>query len=209
MLWEYLVTDGHVRSTRLRRLQPWIIALGIILVQLGLIIIRLAPLIRPEESVAAILLKRVSVAQSRANIAFKGLAQPSFAPEDLASLPPAKEVAEVIDATLRSLQQTDTLPDDLINFVEMEPETLWKGDWGIERVNHVKSGDMYLLAANLNSGSESRPKPVRWVGIFKKLNGTWQYTSIAVSGMYVPQKFLQVEPSAIPIALGPVLPNNQ
>jgi len=36
LLWEELVTDGHVRAARLRSVEPWLIGLGALLILGGI-----------------------------------------------------------------------------------------------------------------------------------------------------------------------------
>src|SRR5690348_3454575 len=66
LIWELLVTDGHVRAARLRRLQPWLIALALILLWVGIMVVHLAPAIQPKTSVAARVQERLTELQARA-----------------------------------------------------------------------------------------------------------------------------------------------
>ncbi|HUA87894.1 MAG TPA: hypothetical protein VL994_00570, partial [Steroidobacteraceae bacterium] len=92
MLWEVLVTDGHVRATRLRRAQPWIIALGLVLIWAGLWIVHAGPEIRVAASLPGLLQERVGQAQQAAATPFSQLQPPQLSAQDLQRLPSAGEV---------------------------------------------------------------------------------------------------------------------
>ena len=209
MLWEALVTDGHVRSARLRRLQPWVLTAGLLLIWLGIWIASLAPGVRHDSSVLSILQQRVSKNQMRAEAALTGIPRLTLASKDVEALPPFAEVADVIDASLQLLDKSGALPSETFNLGEIDRNALWKGEWGTERLQFVKAGDLYLVAANINMGTPTRAQPARWIGAFKKFGDKWQYSSLAGPGLYVPPQYPTARPGNIAQSMAPVLPDER
>jgi hypothetical protein len=207
VLWEALVTDGHVRAARLRRMQPWIVGLGILLLWLGFWIASRAPAVRHEKSAQMILQERIVKAHQRADAALAAL--PRLAPGAPAAgpLPPLAEVAGVVQQTLQSLDKSGDLPAGAIDFVETDRNAIWKGDWTAERVHYARSGDVVLVAATVNAGVPARVQPARWMGAFKKFGERWQYCSLLGAGLMAPRDFPAVPPSQIAMSLAPLLPD--
>lgn len=206
MLWESLVTDGHVRAARIRRLQPWMFVLGLLLIWIGVLVAGLAPAVRPSNSVVAIVQQRVGALQQRANAAFATLPRPALDAAALEKLPPVKEISEVIAATQQSLDKSGDLADDQIQFKEIEADAFWRGAWGSEQVSYLKSGSFYLVAALATSGSGNYLQAQRWVGAFKKFSGKWEYTTISTAGLYQPPQLPAVAPANIALSLKSLLP---
>jgi len=182
MLWESLVTDGHVRAARLRRLQPWLIALGLILIWIGLWIARAGPQIGANTSFQQILQQRVMDARMHADNTLNSLPRLAMQTPEAKSLPPVRELEEVIETIRKSLNESNDLPEDDIDFKELDDEDFWKGDWGTERIVYMKDGNTYLVGANVNTGNENYPQPARWLGAFKQVKSAWEYTTLAANG---------------------------
>jgi hypothetical protein len=206
LVWELLVTDGHVRAARLRRLQPWIIASGLLLLWAGFFVAGLAPAVQPTSSVASIIGTRVSNIQTQANYAFSILPAGVGGQGDVNALPSATEVTEVVDTILSSLNKTGDLPDELLKLKEKDADELWKGDWETEQVNYAKSGKFYLIWANVSVGSSPYARPVRWMGAVKKTGDVWRYATVAHAGFYVPPNLPAVRPEQIVYSMSSLLP---
>jgi hypothetical protein len=206
MLWEQLVTDGHVRAARLRRLQPWIIALGLVMLWVGIFISQLAPKIQPQSSVASRIQERLAQSQQRAAAAFTQLSQVPQHVDKPESLPPASEIPDVVKAMLQSLSSDNKLPTDSLTVQEAKRDAFWSADWGTERVNYLRSGDTYLFGAYAHLGSSAAPQPVRWVGAFTRTSGKWLYASIAGPSLYVPPGLPGTRPEAVSLTLASFLP---
>lgn len=207
MLWESLVSEGHVRSVRLRRLQPWILGAGLLLIWLGIWVASLAPPVRSDSSVLSILQQRVAKARARAEAALAGVPRPALGPAESASLPPYAELPELIDTTLQSLERSGALPTDTLDFVETERASFWKGQWVVERVHYAKSGDFVLVAGYVNVGTATRPQPARWMGAFKKFGDKWQYGSLAGGGLYAPRPYPALRAGDLSLSMAPLLPD--
>src|ERR1700733_2412927 len=152
MLWEQLVTDGHVRAARLRRVQPWVIVLGLILLWAGIVISALGPRIQPQSSVASRIQEQLAEHQLHAAAAFGQLAEMPQRVDKPESLPPVSEIPEVIKATLESLGAKDKLPSDAPPFEEIKRAEFWSAQWGTEHVYYMKSGHTYLVGAYAHVG---------------------------------------------------------
>ena len=74
------MSEAHVRAARIRRLQPWIITLAILLVGAGFKIAGLAPAIRPGSTVAGRIQQRLADIQSATNAAFTQLTRTPIHP---------------------------------------------------------------------------------------------------------------------------------
>lgn len=210
MLWELLVTDGHVRAARLRRLQPWIIGLGIVLLWLGVVIMRLGPDLAQGASASMKLQERLMKLQQHAETSFQKIPPPALSPDAMKQLPPAKEVVEVIEATTKSLQASGDLEGD-VKFKEIEEEAFWKGDWGTEQVNYLRDGNELLVAANVSVGAPNYPQAARWIGLFHrgetvKGDKQWTYASLAAGNVFVPREKPYVAPGQVALSLSPFLP---
>ena len=206
LTWELLVTDGHVRAAQLRRLQPWIIALAIVLLIGGAIVIGLAPNIQPATSVASRVQQKLAQLQQRAEVAFTTLGKVPVRVEQPDRLPPDREIREVVDAMLASLTASGDLPEGNLTFKQIDEDAFWAGNFGTERVSYLESGDTYLLGAYAHVGPSGSTQPVRWVGAVKKVDGKWRYASIAWSGLYLPPGLAGVPPQSIAVSLDPFLP---
>lgn len=206
LTWELLVTDGHVRAARLRRLQPGIIAFAILLLVGGAIVIGLAPNIQPATSVASRIQQKLADIHRRAELAFTALGQLPLRVERPDRLPPDREIREVVDAMLASLASSGDLPQGNLTFEQIDEDAFWAGNWGTERVSYLESGDTYLLGAYAHVGPSGSTQPVRWVGAVKKIDGKWQYASIGWGGLYMPPGLASVPPQSIAVSLDPFLP---
>src|SRR5581483_7707750 len=131
------VTDGHVRAARLRRLQPWIVALAILLLVGGAIVIGLAPTIQPATSVASRVQLKLAQIQKRAEFAFTALGRLTPHIEDPARLPPDREIPDVVKAMLASLTASGDLPEGNLTFKQIDEDAFWAGNWGTEQVSYL------------------------------------------------------------------------
>ena len=207
MLWEQLVTDGHVRAARLRRLQPWILISGLALIWIGARVAGLAPVVRPTASIAGIVQEKASALHRQAVSAFGTIPRSVLSKEDAGKLPPVSEVVELIRAIQKSLDASSDLDEHAIHFKELGTDDLWKGNWGVAQAGYLKSGDFYLVVANVAAGSEANPQPMRWVGAFREFDGKWQYVTLAGPGFFQPPGFPAVRADGLALSLRSWLPD--
>lgn len=206
LLWEQLVSEAHVRAARIRRLQPWIIALGVLLIGAGFKIAGLAPAIQPGSTVAGRIQQRLSVIQSTTNAAFTRLTGTPAHPQHPDKLPPVAEIPQVVQTLLKSLNDSDKLAFDAVTLKKVKSTAFWSGDWPTEELDYLKASGLYLVAAEAYAGSSTYPQPVRWIGAFKEIDGKWQYATLAWPGLYVPPGYPSVSPQSLPLSLRGLLP---
>lgn len=207
MLWESLVADGHVRAARIRRLQPWVIVLGLVLIWLGIWIARSGPDVRPQASFAGLLQERAMKLQQHAQRTIDTLPPLNLSPQSAKSLPPQTELEAVADAIRKALTATGDLPTDEIDFKKMKVDEFWRGEWPTQQIAYVEEDDMYLLGANVYVGSPSYPQPARWVGLLKKQANGWEIVSVGGSRLVAANRIPGVYASQIPLSLEPFLPD--
>lgn len=211
MLWELLVTDGHVRAARLRRLQPWIIALGVILLWLGVVIMRLGPDLQQGSSAAMKLQERLMHLQQHAESTFQKIPPLSLSADALTSLPSAREVAEVVASITKSLNASGDLPEAEIKFKEADEATFWNGDWGTEQLQYLRDGDNILVAGNVSTGAPNYPQGARWLGLFHrgenvKGDKQWVYASLVSGNVFAPREYPYFSPGQVALSLSGFLP---
>lgn len=206
LLWEQLVSEAHVRAARIRRLQPWIVTLAILLIGAGFEIAGLAPAIRPASTVAGRIQQRISDIQAATNAAFTQLTRTPIHPQHPDKLPPLDEIPQVVQTVLKSLNDTDKLPFDAVTLQKVKSKAFWSGEWPTEELDYLKASRLYLVAAEAHAGSSTYPQPVRWIGAFKEIDGKWQYATIAWPGLYVPPGYPSVSPQSLPLSLRGLLP---
>lgn len=206
LLWELLVSEGHVRAARIRRLQPWIIVLGMLLIGVGIKITGLAPAIRPSSTVAERIGQRLSRIQTTASAVFTALTAAPLRPQHPDRLPPVDEIPQVVQTLLASLNGSNKLAFDTVTLEKAKPKVFWSGDWPTEQLEYLKGSGLYLVAAEAHAGSSAYPQPVRWIGAFKKIGSKWQYVTLAWPGLYVPPGYPSALPPSLPLSLRSLLP---
>ena len=207
MLWESLVTEGHVRAARLRRLQPWLIALGLILIWLGIWIARSGPSIGANASFMQSLQQRLQDLRMHADRTAGSLPQPVVPPAEMKRLPPARELAAMLVAVRRSLVDSNDLPEDDIDFKEVDVDEFWKGAWPLETVVYSEDDDTYVFGAIVNLGNEQYPRPARWLGAAKRMKNGWEVSTLAAgNGVNAVENVPTAQPSQLALSLEDLLP---
>lgn len=206
MLWEQLVTEGHVRAARLRRIQPWLIAIGIVLLWAGFLIADAGPEITASASVPGKLQERLLRSQQRASAAFASLPAPPPVSPDLVGLPPVRELPELV-ATIRSaLEAGGDLPEDDVDFVELDVEAFWKGDWPVAKVAYLEDDGTYLFGALVQRRYGAGTQAVRWVGAMRQFGPKWQYATLAGPHVEGPPGEPMIRAEQVSVSLADTLP---
>lgn len=206
LLWELLVTDGHVRAARLRRIQPWLIAAGLLCIWAGFWVAHLAPTLQPQTSVAMRIQQRLAEIQAREAVAFTTLSRAPVRPDQPERLAPVSQIPQVVQALLSSLNDSGGLPEQAVKLGKLDADAFWTGNWPTEQVSYVKSGRTYLLGAYAHVGPSTSVQPVRWLGVLKNIAGKWQYASLGGVGTYLPAGVPSTSPQSISLSLEPFLP---
>ncbi len=203
MLWEALVTDGHVRAARFRLIAIPLVILGLVCVVLA------APpgglFFAPFPTPALDELSQNFRERAAEPVLQKfGQLQPvSVTPEQIKTLAPASELADVTSLILKSLRSTDALPKD-IPIQDVPADAFWSFNWPATAIVHVSKGDIHAFGAIVTPPADQQsPYPaVRWLAIFKKQDGKWQNVAVTWGDtFFVPPGTVQVPPNQIPVTL--------
>jgi hypothetical protein len=206
LLWEELVTDGHVRAARLRSVEPWLIGLGALLILGG---IYMSALILPNpapDDRGARIAAEVGKVQAGAIAAMNGLPSVPVPSDRLANPVSASQISRVSAAILDDLNGSGDLPTDKLNMNVVDADTFWHHQWFFSSLNVTSSGDTTLVGAIVNEGSPSSPQLTRWLGVFRRRDGHWEAVSIAAPGFYIDPTLHSTTADRIPLALKSVLP---
>ena len=182
MLWELLVTDGHVRAARFRFVAIPLVILGIICVRLaappgGLVFRaihppRIAGLDREfQQRAAAPVLER-----------FRKLTPLSLTPEAIKQLAPTSELQEVTTDILKSLEKSSAPPASL-PIKDISPEDFWKFAWSPTDIVHFKKDNLHVFGAV--AAQPGGYQAVRWLTIFRQDAGTWSHVEINYQNEFI------------------------
>lgn len=208
MLWESLVTAGHVRAARFR-----FVAIPIVAIGAGLVI-----LAQPPGGLAF----SEAGFQRFGNIGYdyhSRAAQPVLAkmapprlqlpPDVMKQLAPAKELADVAKLIGDSLQTSNALPKDL-PIKEISGTDFWSWKWSPTDINHFQKDGIHVFGAVVTpfTPDPRTPnnyygiEPVRWLVIFRKEKDQWHSATLAYqNSFYVPTGATGVKPDDIPVTL--------
>jgi hypothetical protein len=209
LLWEELVTPGHVLAAQLRWIEPYLLALGIAFIIIGaaarIAFFALLPPLDWDDPVAG----AVRYERAPATAALAGLPSLSLRPEDKAASPPDTEIEQVIAASITQLNRNDHLPENLL-IVEVTPEDFWRKRWPIRTLVVTSGPSIKLIAAIVVLTNENAAgAALRWLGVFRKVGNRWTFASLAAPGFGVLDRYPVVRVTDIPVTLAPVLPPAQ
>jgi hypothetical protein len=206
LLWEALVTDGHVRAARLRWIEPWLIGLGVLLILGGICMSALIlPKPAPDDRGVRIAAELGKV-QAGAIAAMNGLAPVPVPSDRLANPVSASQISRVSAAILDDLNGSGYLPTDKLNMNVVDADTFWHHQWFFSSLNVTSSGETTLVGAVVNEGTQDSPQLTHWLGVFRRRNGHWEAVSIAAPGFYIDPTLHSTTADRIPLTLKSVLP---
>ncbi|MGP1354053.1 MAG: hypothetical protein ACTS1Z_12085 [Parasphingopyxis sp.] len=206
--WEQLVTDGHVRAARVRRIQPVLVGLGIFLILLGWWTFSSIETSATENNRASTLQGEVERQQREARLALAGLPAPSVAREDLSQIPTTDQATEIERQMLDSLNASNEVPASLPNGLDvqsLDTEAFWNDAWEAGTAYVVDTRRVKLLGVILNGGSAEYPQLQRWLAVFRHADGDWEVVYISAPDFIGPPDTPSVDIGEIPITLRPVL----
>ncbi len=204
MGWQQLVTDGHVRAARVRRLQPGLIAAAVLLLLAGWWLLEAADAPKAKNDRAGVLREEVERRQLPALIAFGGLPAPRIGESRLKELPLASSLPEIQRRILTELDRADQVPADL-KFKEVEPSAFWRIPWKPSEMVTTGSGRARLVGGLVNSGTAEAPIPEGWLAAFREKDDKWQGVTILGPGFVQLPQTDAVPIEQIAITLGPLL----
>jgi hypothetical protein len=208
--WEYLVTDGHVRAARLRWMQPWLVTIGSGFLVVGFFLA--VGVSGPATTINSTnrLGSEVSDAQKPVVEAVNGLPPLKFAEGTTPQLVAAKEIGSaLIPLVLGELNKHDRLPSDQVEISTATASGFWRKEWPHDKLIATGNDTVKLVGGVVNAGSEAYVVPRRWLGIFRKTSGKWQYATAEGSEMIAVENQPHVLPEAIPLTLSPTLPEER
>jgi hypothetical protein len=199
-----------VRAERIRWLRPWLIAIIVIFILVGLFLLLKVRPARSSENNSA-LMSEVARDQAPATAAVSGLPPLTEAVATAASSNPASELPQIIGAILPELDRSDSLPAT-IGHAGLTPTEFWRNPWPQGKLATTGTHDVVLVGGAFNAAPANtsfyryQPSPQRWIGVFRKKGAAWEYATLSgPSFIIVPgQPAVQVE--LIPLTLKPVLP---
>lgn len=206
--WEQLVTDGHVRAARVRRIQPFLIAVAIALMLLGWILMGLVEPSKAENDRARMLGEQVQQQQWRAIDAFAGMPPPSIGESKIMALPLASSLADMQTRILTELNRANDVPKDL-KLQAVEPSVFWRVPWKPGEAVTSSSGSVRIVGTLVNTGTTEYGNVARWLGVFRRQNGEWKAVSIAADGFVEIEGTPTTPIEAIPVTLSPLLRTKQ
>ena len=219
--WEHLITEGHVRAARLRRVAPYTIALGIALVVIGVYgFIHLST----QTGVSGIDLQQSlqgKVRDYRHPVLKKIEAMRidrEFTEDQILQIATEEKLSKAVQKIMASLEEKDALPSD--DFQTLKPEEFWGKSWPtdvpVTTALTVKKENVLAVGAIVNIGDERYSTQKLWIGLFKKsddkawglLNsvfpenkGKWQFASLKAGNFYVLPDKPFVTPDEVTVSL--------
>lgn len=203
-VWESLVTPGHVNAARLRRLQPWLLAIGLVLILLGQ---RMLTEVRPEVAVnnrEIVLDKEMRKVRRTAEEAFLLIPSPAVRRSQLARLVPADSLAETHKLILQELNRTGELPKR-VKYSKVSASEFWRTEWPADRIIIAQNSKLKLVGAIFNAGTAEFPVPARWLSVYSRRPGGWENVAIYGGDFVGLQDQPIVNAGDIPVTLKPLL----
>ena len=207
MLWEHLVTEGHVRAARLRRVSPAFLALSALLVALsGMYAIYQPPVSVALASPDLLMSQRKQQLIQEVQARFLKAPLLSVSSADLQEFPPEDQLPAVLKALKDSLQSTGSLPSTFPITAAKDPDAFWSWDWPYKSVVSLDRGDLRAFGAVVASTPPNgASRPVRWLAIFRKTSSGWNDVDVRANGFVILKDEPQVSPSDIPVSLNELM----
>lgn len=202
--WERLVTDGHVRAARIRKAQPWIVALAIILTLIGWGAMSSISGYEGVNDRETTLSGEVEKRRLEAQRAFAGLPPPSVDEQDKTSIMLASELPALQSDILTGLKQDDEIPSNA-HVKIVDDEEFWRTPWNPNEVVGATGSSVRIVGAVINSGDAEFPNIGRWLAVFRKKDGEWDVVTIDYDGFVSVPDTASTQIDKIPVTLSPIL----
>lgn len=204
--WEQLVTDGHVRAARVRRIQPVLVTLAIALMVVGWTLMGAANRFQSggssarQEALSTVVQQR----QWRAIDAFAGMPAPRVGKSQIKTLPLAATLTTTQSRIITELNRAGEVPEDL-HLREVEPSEFWRVPWKPGELITTHSGSVRIVGGLINRGSAEYGDVARWLGVFSRQSGEWKGLSIIAPGFFAVEGLPTASIASIPVTLEPIL----
>ncbi len=200
--WSDLITEGHVRAARLRRMQPTLYLGGVVAIIAGFY---MAVAIPGPSNVAAQSPAQDQVARSRQPVtdALAGLPPLAISAAEYPQLAPADQLPKVAQTLLDSLNKSGKLPDMPLD--EKTAQDFWTKPWPLTDLPTVGNDQVRLVGAIANDGNAYYARPIRWLIVYSRRKDHWEMAS-ASDQPFTPKTTPAVSLENIPLTLRSVLP---
>ncbi len=210
MLWEQLVTDGHVRAARLRAVQPVLLWVAIVLCVIGGFgaLVVDGPVVREFERQG----ERGQLAdRRRVETACFNLPDIDLEQGEALKLAPAFEIERVVQLIVDGLNDDGRVPE-VLPVLKVDRQGFWDFGWPVDRLGSFRKGNVILVGAVVAderqvSATRKARSPVRWIGVFRQSGGKWNGVSLRFSGAFVPAGRGQaIDPADFPVTFRHLVP---
>jgi hypothetical protein len=218
MLWEQLVTEGHVRAAQLRNVTRRLIVVAFFLFTIAVIGMAKFPIGSFEfENPGFGLNQKISDFKTSIAEKFASAARLALSSDDLKRIPPADQLPAVLKALRESFHADGTFsdPTTLTLTPAKSADDLWSWKWPLGQILYVDDGDVRAFAAIVGPSTaapgaayqyyEAASGPARWLAIFRKTTKGWSDAAIQYNGFIVPEGERAVSPYEIPASLNALL----
>lgn len=206
--WQTLVTDGHVRAARIRRVQPWLISAAVISILVGWQLLGSIAPSKAENDRDRVLYAAVESQRRLAQYAFSRMPAPSVGRSRVAASPASSEVATFEAQILESLDRTGELPEQLPNgprIRSVESPAFWRTPWSAGELVASSATRVRIVGGIVNSGSPDFPVAERWLAVFRRGATRWEAVWIAAPGFVGAPETPGVGIRDIPVTLSQLL----
>ena len=211
MLWERLVTPGHVLTARLKRIMiPFAVA-GALFAVYGTFLTSLRPFPSHSRSTIAGVQQRIAGLKAQISNIFSRPQPIRLKVADVQNLPAPNEI-DLIDKAIRAALDKDGRLPDSIKFEQVSRKRFWGYDWPKDKVAVYRSDTDVAVGAIVD-----RPRPretnqrsfvdqpasdaLRWLAIYKKTQKGWNPVDLRIQGFYLSSEMEAVAPNDIPETL--------
>lgn len=207
MLWEKLITDGHVRAARFRLVAIPFFIIGLILLYFSLPkaieAFKSSPhlnSLRPKQADINIRLHRPVIAKLQA------IPPLSITQAEFQNIAPAEELSTVTKLIVDRLNSSASLPKDL-PLRQLPPEDFWSAQWPVTEISYTSTENAYAFGAVVRvtlpaaAGQRERIVARRWIAIFHRTDKTWSTATLRLPDFYTPSASEVVQPERIPVTL--------
>ena len=204
MLWELLVTDGHVRAARLRYLAPFGILAGVLLFALGWFVLSTGPSSQQFYSNSDFIMRqRADEARQPVLNTFAQVPALSVSSDEVPHLVPESALPDVYKA-VRDGMAAGKPPVDLSIVKAKSAGEFWSWAWPHDRLISLDQGDLRAFGAVVFSKGQpgqSYPGPVRWLAIFRRFPSGWDDVAIQANGFTAPAGEKTAAPADLVLSL--------
>ncbi len=204
MLWELLVTEGHVRAARLRYLAPFGILAGIFLLAAGWYVLSTAPSSQGFYSGSDFILRqRADQVRQPVLNAFAQVPTLYIAADQVKQLTPEGALPDVLKAVSDGMARGSLSADLSVKEAKSAAE-FWSWDWPHDKLISLDRGDLRAFGAVVFShgqAGQSIPGPIRWLAIFRKFPAGWDNVAVQANGFTTPPGEKTAAPADIPVSL--------